>query len=498
LVQHEVKMPIRPHYGAHRGQLQWRRPNRQTLRNLLHHPIYAGTYTWGRRPIDPRRKIPGRPGTGRTVASPEQCIVLLKDRCPAYITWQQYQANQRQMADNQARGQTRGPVREGSALLGGLLVCGQCGCRMMVQYDRSRSGKTANLCRPRYVCSRHAIEYGSALCQSLAGSVVDAFIAQQVLAVLKPAALELSLSAAEDIERQRKMINQQWQHRLERTQYDADRAARQYHEVEPENRLVARELERQWEQCLLEHRQLKEKYDRFREERPATLTDNERDLIRTLSSDIPKLWHAPQATPVDRQTIVRHLIEQVVITAPTNTQHVDITIHWAGGFTSQHSLVRPVARYDQLDNYEQLIERIFALRDQKKTSGQIAEQLNREGYRPPKRRETFDAPIVRQLLSRRIQTRKRPRVIESHTLANNEWWLSDLTRHLQIPKPTLYNWLRRGFVNAKQLLGAQGPWIIWADADELERLNRLHKCPRSWLNKPQAAGLMQPKPRPEI
>jgi len=339
LVQHEIKMPIRPHYGVHRGQLQWRRPNRQTLRNLLHHPIYAGTYTWGRRPIDPRRKIPGRPGTGRTVASLDQCLVLLKDRCPAYITWQQYQANQRQMMDNQSRGQTRGPVREGSALLGGLLVCGRCGCRMMVQYDRSQSGRTANLNRPRYVCSRHAIEYGSALCQSLAGSVVDAFITRQILTILEPAALELSLSAAEDIERQRKKIDKQWQHRLERTQYDVNRAARQYHAVEPENRLVARELERQWEQRLLEHRQLQEKYDRFCDERPATLTDLERDLIRTLSSDIPRLWNVSHNTSVDRQTIVRHLIERVVITAPANTQHVDLTIHWAGGFEPENALV---------------------------------------------------------------------------------------------------------------------------------------------------------------
>jgi len=479
LVQHEIKMPIRPHYGVHRGQLQWRRPNRQTLRNLLHHPIYAGTYTWGRRPIDPRRKIPGRPGTGRTVASLDQCLVLLKDRCPAYITWQQYQANQRQMMDNQSRGQTRGPVREGSALLGGLLVCGRCGCRMMVQYDRSQSGRTANLNRPRYVCSRHAIEYGSALCQSLAGSVVDAFITRQILTILEPAALELR------------------QHRLERTQYDVNRAARQYHAVEPENRLVARELERQWEQRLLEHRQLQEKYDRFCDERPATLTDLERDLIRTLSSDIPRLWNVSHNTSVDRQTIVRHLIERVVITAPANTQHVDLTIHWAGGFTSQHNLVRPVARYDQLDNYEQLMSRIFELRNQKKTSGQIAEQLNRDGFRPPKRRETFDAPIVRQLISRRVRTGKRPRVIESHILSENEWWLSDLTRHLQIPKPTLYNWIRRGFVNAEQLPGVQGPWVIWADTDEQDRLRRLHRCSRSWLNKPQAAELTQPKPRPE-
>ena len=200
LVHHATQLPIRAHAGPNRGQLEWRRPNRQTLRNLLHHPIYAGAYTWGRRPIDPRRKVAGRPSTGRIVLPPEQAIVFLKDRCPAYITWRQYQANQQRMADNQARTQRRGAVREGSALLGGLLVCGRCGYRMMVQYDRSDPGKSPNLNRPRYVCSRHAVEYGGSLCQSLAGSMLDAFIVRQVLGVVEPAAVELSLAAAEDVQ----------------------------------------------------------------------------------------------------------------------------------------------------------------------------------------------------------------------------------------------------------------------------------------------------------
>jgi len=176
---------------------------------------------------------------------------------------------------------------------------------------------------------------------------------------------------------------------------------------------------------------------------------------------------------------------------------MDVDIHWAGGFTSHHSLVRPVARYDQLDNYEQLIERILELRNQKQISAKIAEQLNCEGYRPPKRRKTFNAAMVRQLISRRVPAERRSDAIKSRVLANNEWWMSDLSRHLQIPKPTLYNWARRGFVNAQKLPGIQGAWIIWADADELERLNRLHKCSRSWLNQPQAAELTRPKPRPE-
>jgi hypothetical protein len=431
------------------------------------------------------------------VASAGQCQVLLKDRCPAYITWEQYQAHLHQMSQNQARAQRRGSVREGSALLKGLLVCGRCGSRMMVQYDRSASGREANLSRPRYVCSRHASEYGGTLCQSLAGGVLDAFIAHQVLAVLEPAQLELSLSAADRIGQQRAAVDQQWQHRLERACYEADRAARQYHVVEPENRLVARELERRWEQALASQCQLRQQYDRFRTDQPAALTEADRELIRTLSADIPRLWHSPGATPSDRQTIVRHLIQQATVTVPPDgSQHLDVTIQWAGGFASHHALVRPVARYDQLDNYPQLVARILQLRDQKHSAARIAEQLNREGYRPPKRRATFCGGMIRQLLSRQGRSGPRPRLMESHGLAKDEWWFTDLARHLQLPNPTLYSWVRRGWVHARQLPVAGGRWIIWADADELDRLRRLHRCPRSWMNRPQAAELTRPKPRP--
>jgi DNA invertase Pin-like site-specific DNA recombinase len=498
LVHHQIQMPVRPYKGADRGQLQWHRPNRQTLRCLLHHPLYAGAYTWGRRPIDPRRKIPGRPSTGRTVSPPEQCAVFLKDRCPAYITWEQHQANLRRMADNQARGQHRGAAREGSALLGGLLVCGRCGCRMMVQYDRSSSGHAANLQRPRYVCARHAIEYGKPLCQSLAGRALEAVVVRQVLTVLEPASLELCLSAAQDLQRQRSAVDQQWRLRMERARYDSDRAARQYRAVEPENRLVARELERQWEQRLLDQHQVEEQYDRFRSQQPPTLTQEERERIGALSADIPALWQAPQTSPADRQAILRHLIQKVVVTVPGDDQHVDLAIHWVGDFTSHHHIVRTVARYDQLDNYPQLIDRILQLRQEKRTADQIADQLNREGFRPPKRRATFNAPIIRQLLSRRTRSGRRPRAVDSYTLEPDEWWFTDLVRRLQIPHPTLYSWLRRGWVHGRQLAIARGRWILWADAEELDRLRQLRNFGRcNWLNQDQAARLTRPKPRPQ-
>ena len=126
-----------------------------------------------------------------------------------------------------------------------------------------------------------------------------------------------------------------------------------------------------------------------------------RHLIRTLSEDIPKLWQAPETSSADRQTIVRHLIQHAVVTVSPDSPHTDLDIHWAGGFTSHHALLRPVARYDQLDNHAQLLARILELHHQKRTSAQIADQLHREGFRPPKRRETYNAPMVRTLLSRR-------------------------------------------------------------------------------------------------
>ena len=495
LVRHSIQMPVRPHSGPNRGTLQWHRPNRQTLATLLHHPIYAGAYTWGRRQLDPRRKKPGRRGSGRVVVSPDRWTVLLKDHCPAYVTWERYQVNQRRIAANRARRDRPGAIREGPALLTGLLACGRCGCRMRVQYDRPHVGSASRRNRTRYVCSQHASNYGRPVCQSISGAVLEALVSRQILAVLEPAALELSLVAAEDIERQRAAIDRHWRQRLERADYETDRARRQYDEVEPENRLVARELERQWEQRLLEQRSLKDQDDRSRHAQPTTLVDADRDLIRSLSADIPELWHSPKTSPAGRQAVVRQLIQRVTVTAPRESQHADVQIHWAGDYASQHRLVRPVAGYEQMDNYQQLMGRILELREKRCTSAQIAEQLNRDGFRPPKHRPRFSHHIVGALLSRHGRDGKRPDSIERCTLPPDEWSLADLARHLQIPQPTLYSWLRRGWVHGRRQPGALGRWILWADAEEVDRLRKLRRCRRSWYNQPQSVDLTRPKAR---
>ncbi len=224
LVQNQIQLPHRLRAGPGKGDLEWHRPNRVTLSNLLHNPIYAGAYVYGRRPMDPRRQQPGRPATGKRVAKPQEWPVVLKDRVPAYITWTQFERNLRQLEANTAQG--LGAIRYGPSLLSGLVICGCCGLRMAATYHNN--GR-----RLRYECNSMAINYGEARCQSLVGQVLDEFVAEQVLRALEPAALEISLQVAADVQAERAQLHRHWQQRLERAQYQVERAARQYQAVEP-------------------------------------------------------------------------------------------------------------------------------------------------------------------------------------------------------------------------------------------------------------------------
>ena len=169
LGQHQIRAPQRVRFGPNKGELVWQRPKRTTLSNLLHHPMYAGAYTYGRRPTDPKRKQPGRPSTGRLVAKPEDCQGLLPDRIPAYISWEQFERNRRQLEANTQAG--LGVIRSGPSLLSGLVVCGRCGLRMAAAYNNNGAGL-------RYSCAREHVDYGGAICPSFTGAPLDAWMSE--------------------------------------------------------------------------------------------------------------------------------------------------------------------------------------------------------------------------------------------------------------------------------------------------------------------------------
>jgi DNA invertase Pin-like site-specific DNA recombinase len=196
LQANDIKMPIRPHKGPNKGMLEWRRATREVVRTVLMHPLYAGTYRYGHRQTDPRRKKPGRRETGRVVVEPEQYHALIPDHCPAYVTLQRYQRNQDKIHNNRLSCSTKGPAREGEALLGGVVYCGRCQRRMAVHY--AGCGQ-----RLRYFCPTGKDDSDVARCQSLSGGVLDKLVAQKIMMALEPAALELSLQAAGDLEKER-------------------------------------------------------------------------------------------------------------------------------------------------------------------------------------------------------------------------------------------------------------------------------------------------------
>lgn len=474
LVKQGIKLPVRVREGLSKGDLEWHRPNRMTLQNLLKNPLYAGAYAYGRRAVDPRRKISGRPATGRTVVAPEQCKVFLKDRLPAYISWEQYERNQERLKANRAVWDQIGAPKHGPSLLSGLVVCGKCSWRMGVRYSGAAN-------RHVYYCSGRLSSYGEASCQHVAGPALDRLISQRVLETLGPASLELSLEAAQNIEGQRREQDSLWQKRLERSRYEAERAKRQYDHVEPENRLVVRHLEREWEEKLCAQRELDEEHGRFTREQPRVLSQEERDGIRRLAADIPGLWHSSQTTCAERKEILRQVIDRVVVDVVGQSERVKLAIHWAGGTQTQHEMVRPVAQMEQLSYWPSLSDRVRELVQQHLHAAEIAQRLNEEGWRPPKRRQTFGTHGVQVLIHRLGLSERRSRSKDRTGLTEQEWWLVTLARELKMPPVTLYLWLRRGWVKARRT--QEGRWALWADDSEVERLRQLRDLPRGYHTK---------------
>lgn len=456
LIGNNIRLGVRPRGGPRRGELEWRRPCMPTVAHILHHPIYAGAYAFGRRPAHAQ----GSSARDEHRDPAEQWQVLKRDHLPAYISWERYLANQERLRANRNGPNSSGVPRQGAALLSGLLTCGTCGRRMRPSYSNAQ---------PIYGCVWHLTEARAPTCSSMNATAIDELLARQVLRALEPAALELSVQAERDVGDERQRLHRHWDQQLERARHEVERAERQYQAVEPENRLVARTLEGRWEEALRQQRQRQEEYDRFRQEQPAQLGDDERRRIRALAQDLPALWHAPATSVVERKEVIRCLVETVVAHVKKDSEYVDVTIHWQGGCTTRHEIVRPVARHARMRDFERFSQRLRALRGEGLTSAAMAKRLNEEGFSPPKRRGPFSKALVRQLLRRQGLSDERtgPSPLGAH-----EWWLSALAGELKVPVGKVRGWLRRGWLHGRQT-PAQRLWIVWADRDELRRLSKL-------------------------
>jgi DNA invertase Pin-like site-specific DNA recombinase len=371
---HGLQIPDRLWQRERKGEVVWRPLRHARVLSMLHNPFYAGAYVYGRTKSR-QRPLPGQAPRvkGSTLqVKRDDWPTILQEHPPGYINWPQFRRNLEQLDDNRTfePDQRRGAVREGGALLQGLVACGVCGRRMTVRY-------MPDGIRPIYVCAQLHKDFAGKTCQCMRGDGIDAAVAQLLLAAIEPAQLTIALEAVEHLEAQARAIDHQWHLRLERARYEADLARRRYQEVEPENRLVARSLERDWNEKLSVLAQLERDSTEVAPVASSHVSEAERQGILKLVHDLPAVWQAATTTHAERKQVVRLLIKDVTLTKLETTIRIDV--RWQTHACSTLEVPRPKQAYVIRRTAPEVIERVRQLaRDH--TASQIAERLHDEGY----------------------------------------------------------------------------------------------------------------------
>lgn len=374
LKQEQILIPRRHCVGRYAGQLTWKTPSDTMLISILHNPAYAGAFAYGRRQYDPVKRNPQRPSTGKLQRPMDQWIHLQQDVYPAYISWEQYLANQEKLKDNSTlfewkKQNRRGPARQGEALLQGLVVCGLCSGRMKVGYKSS----------PCYECYNFWTRSLDSICGTLHAPSVDEVVKQAFFEALRPAQLDALDALLKQEAAERERLEKHWRDQIRRAEYEARLAQRQYDAVDPDNRLVATELERRWEEKLQTLRQSQEQYDGFQRRSPSPeITPEQRRQFAQLSESLPALW--PDLTLVQQKELIRSLISQVILKRIAPDQ-VEARIVWVSGHYTIVIARPPISCITQVTGYDQMVERIHQLwRDGWNDDQEIAAKLTDEGF----------------------------------------------------------------------------------------------------------------------
>lgn len=426
------------------AEMRWLRLTHARVLGVLKNPLYTGTYVWGRRRR--RRALSQRGARTRcqTLREREQWHILRPDSHPAYLTWQEHLVNLQRLQDNDAKqhGETgHGAPRKGEAILQGLCVCGVCGRRMRTL---RRDGRGTV-----YQCGRWFD--GGQKCWTATAWRIDEKVKELFLSAVAPAELELSLAVVQEVERQAAEVERQWKLRLERAQYEAARAERQYHAVEPENRIVVRTLEARWNQKLQELLAIECEYQETRRALKLDLSDEDKRSIRALSKDLGQVFDAQTTTAAERKQLLRLLVEDIVLTPiPTPQRATQIRILWKTGTISEVSVPRP-ANVQLGKTPDEVVEKIRELCGQTLSPAQIAQELNRQNLKTGRGR-TF-TPRTVGLIGKRYglvgaeQPRSRRRQSTPDRDEQGRYSVRGLAAHYRVPLHRIRYWIARGVLS---------------------------------------------------
>jgi DNA invertase Pin-like site-specific DNA recombinase len=435
LLDHALMLPRRDRYGT----IRWRAPTVSAIIAILKNPAYAGAFVYGRR-FTTRAPLPG----ARPVQKPRprpQWRVVVHDRYPAYITWETFEKIQDMLRDNYAeydRNKTRGIPRPGAALLHGLVHCGECGHKMVVQYKAGT----------RYICNYLRQQHGVPVCQYLAADPIDAWVVAAFLEAIAPAELEAWEQARTAQRQAADAMTRGEAQQVERLRYQAGLAERQFNSVDPANRLVAAELERRWEAALRELRDAEDGFARRQAERsrPDAISPDLRAAFLETGRRLPALWQDPALGNERRKALLRCLIDKVVAhrCAP---DRIRVRIVWRGGATSEREVEVPVGDLRRLSRAPEMEARILEMAGRGVPDDRIAATLTAEGHRSPMRDHLLPSTVKgirlrHKLMQKRSQSH--PRSIPGRLT------VPQLANRLQIGCHWIYDRIHNGTIAVRR------------------------------------------------
>lgn len=454
LRQERIELPAIV-YGAEGRAVRWKLPVYNVLHHILTNPIYGGAYVFGRTKTV-TRIAQGRKHSVAGVRVPqEQWQVLIPDHHDGYIAWDEYQANQRQITNNAAmKGQlVRGPARNGGALLAGLLRCGHCGRKFHVTY----SGTEGNCLR--YSCQGAMINHGTDRCISFGGLKADRLVEEEILRRLEPLGIDAALAAIDRRGHHDDERIAQKELALEQARFEVARARRQYDAVDPDNRLVAAELERRWNESLKHHRDIEAELEAMKSSRPASLTEDMRRALLQLGEDVPAVWRHPQSSMSLKKRIVRTVVKEIV--ARKDGEKITMLLHWYGGDHTELAFQKNKTGQHRYAAPADIVELVRQLARVQSDQG-IVSILNRLGIRTG-RGHTWTEVRVRSFRD----THAIAVYAEGERRARGELTMEEAATMLGVSTETIRRLIAQKQLPAKQACRS-APWII--EHAEVEKL----------------------------
>jgi DNA invertase Pin-like site-specific DNA recombinase len=363
--------PARVRSGPRKGELAWTALSHWRVLQTLHNPRYAGAFVYGRRRT--RKTADGK--TSYRLKPREQWTALIQGAHPGYLSFEQFERNERLLADNaqaHATDRAAGPAREGPALLQGLAVCARCGRRMTVRYHQ-RHGTLV----PDYLCIGENIQRHQPRCQHIPGATIDEAIAKLLLDTVTPLALEVALTVQAELEARADEADQLRRSHVERARHHAELARRRYLAVDPDNRLVADTLEADWNDALRALQTAQDEYQRASDAARSILTAEHKTRIRQLAADFPALWSDPATPQRERKRIARLLIEDVTL---NKTDNIQLHVRLRGGQTHSLTIPTPLNSWQARQTPPDTLTLLDKLLDAH-TDADTATQLNQAGHR---------------------------------------------------------------------------------------------------------------------